>query len=183
MSRVGKNPVVIPDKVKVTMHDSVLEVEGPKGKLNLEISPKIRIEIKGKEILVKRLDNHRNSRSIHGLTRTIIANTITGVAVGFVKTLEVNGMGYRTQTKDNLLNLILGYSHPIQFPIPEGIEIKVDKNQIEVSGYDKQKVGEIAAKIRRFRPPEPYKGKGIKYVDEKIIRKVGKVGAAGGKTK
>ena len=108
---------------------------------------------------------------------------IEGVSVGFTKILEVNGMGYRMQTKDNILHLTIGFSHPIEFNIPEGIEIKVDKNQIKISGYDKQKVGEVAAKIRRFRPSEPYKGKGIKYIDEEIIRKVGKVGAGGGKIK
>jgi len=183
LATVGKNPVIIYDKVTVKMHDSVLLVEGPKGKLSLQLNPRINVEIEDKKILVKRLDDNRKTRSIHGLTRTLIANMVEGVSGGFTKILEVNGMGYRMQTKDNILHLTIGYSHPIEFNIPEGIEIKVDKNQIKISGYDKQKVGEVAAKIRRFRPSEPYKGKGIKYIDEEIIRKVGKVGAGGGKIK
>ena len=183
MSRVAKNPVIIPDNVKVKIHDSEIEVEGTKGRLSFKLNPKISVEVEEGRILVKRVDDSRYSRSMHGLTRTIIANMVHGVSNGFTKALEINGMGYKAQVKGNVLDLTLGYSHPIKFDIPDGIEIKVVKNQITVSGCDKQKVGEIAARIRRFRPPEPYKGKGIKYIGEEIIRKVGKVGATGGKTK
>ena len=177
MSRIGKLPIPIPSVVKVNLKNDVLTVVGPKGSLEHVLAPGMGLEITQESIVVKRPDDQRKNRSFHGLTRSIISNLITGVTNGFEKILEVSGMGYRAEVKGNTLVLNLGYSHPVEFVIPENITASVDKqNRITVEGCDKQKVGETAAKIRAFRPPEPYKGKGIKFVDEKIRKKVGKSG-------
>ena len=178
MSRIGKMPIPIPSGVKVNLENGVLKVTGPKGSLQHTLCPGITLEITKENIIVKRLDDRHKSRSLHGLTRSIISNLVTGVTQGFERILEISGVGYRSEVKGNVLTLNLGYSHPINFTLPEGISAKVDKqNRIIIEGCDKQRVGDTAAKIRAFRPPEPYKGKGIKFVEERIRRKVGKSGA------
>ncbi len=178
MSRIGKKPIVVPEGVEVKISGDLVEVSGPLGKLTQKLYPKIRVTKKDGKIFVERLSNSKYHRSLHGLARSLINNLVIGVTKGFRKELIITGMGYRAQLEGRVLNLQLGYSHPVRFPLPEGIEVKVEKQtQIMVSGVDKQLVGEVAAKIRRFRPPEPYKGKGIRYVDEHIKRKAGKAAA------
>jgi large subunit ribosomal protein L6 len=178
MSRVGRNPIPIPKGIKVKMENRVFVAEGPKGKVSQEILPRQAVEISETEVLVKRLGESRDDRARHGLMRALLANAVTGAHEGFSRVLEVNGVGYRAEVQGKNLNLSLGYSHPIIFPIPEGIEIEVDKNNtMTVRGPQKQQVGQVAAEIRALRKPEPYKGKGIKYAEEVIRRKVGKAGA------
>jgi len=178
MSRIGKKPIVVPEGVEVKISGDLVEVSGPLGKLTQKLYSKIRVTKKDGKIFVERLSHSKYYRSLHGLARSLINNLVIGVTKGFRKELIITGMGYRAQLEGRVLNLQLGYSHPVRFPLPEGIEVKVEKQtQIMVSGVDKQLVGEVAAKIRRFRPPEPYKGKGIRYVDEHIKRKVGKAAA------
>jgi large subunit ribosomal protein L6 len=178
MSRTGKKPIAVPEGVEVKISGDLVEVSGPLGRLTQRLYPKIKVTKKDGQILVERLSNSKYYRALHGLARSLINNLIIGVTKGFRKELIITGMGYRAKLEGRMLNLQLGYSHPVKFPLPEGIEIKVEKQtQIMVSGIDKQLVGEVAAKIRRFRPPEPYKGKGIRYVDEHIKRKVGKAAA------
>lgn len=176
MSRVGKNPIPIPDGVKVSLEECHLTVEGPKGKLEYDVSPRISVSIDGDRILVTRSNNLRQSRSLHGLTRALIANMVHGVSQGFEKKLEIQGVGYRATAQGDALNFQLGYSHPILFEPPAGISLAVDRNIVTVSGVDKQLVGEVAAQIRALRKPEPYKGKGIRYVGERVRRKAGKAG-------
>ncbi|MBW1679087.1 MAG: 50S ribosomal protein L6 [Deltaproteobacteria bacterium] len=179
MSRIGKVPIPIPSGVKLNLEedDGVLQVTGPKGTLEYVLSSGINLEITQENIIVKRPDDHRKNRALHGLNRSIIYNLIIGVTQGFERVLEISGVGYRSEVKGNVLILNLGYSHPIHFPLPENITARVDKqNRIIIAGCDKQKVGDTAAKVRAFRPPEPYKGKGIKFIEEKIRRKVGKSG-------
>jgi len=181
MSRIGRKPIAVPDGVEVKISDDLVEVTGPLGKLTQKINPKIRVTKKDGQVFVERLSDSKYYRALHGLTRSLINNLIIGLTKGFRKELVITGMGYRAQLEGRVLNLQLGYSHPIKFLLPEGIEIKVEKQtQIAVSGSDKQLVGEVAAKIRRFKPPEPYKGKGIRYIDEQIKRKVGKAAAVTG---
>ncbi len=178
MSRTGKKPIAVPEGVEVKISGDLVEVSGPLGRLAQKLYPKIKVTKKDGQILVERLSNNKYYRSLHGLARSLINNLIIGVTKGFRKELIITGMGYRAKLEGRILNLQLGYSHPVKFSLPEGIDIKVEKQtQIMVSGIDKQLVGEVAAKIRRFRPPEPYKGKGIRYVDEHIKRKVGKAAA------
>ncbi|HAA25417.1 MAG TPA: 50S ribosomal protein L6 [Ruminiclostridium sp.] len=177
MSRVGKKPVVIPSGVDIKISGKEITVKGPKGTLTQALHPDMTIEQEGNEILVKRPSDQKKHKALHGLTRSIISNMVTGVTDGFSKTLEVNGVGYRAQKQGKKLILTVGYSHLVEIEEPSGISIDVpNPNHIIVSGIDKQLVGEIAAKIRRTRPPEPYKGKGIKYADEVILRKEGKAG-------
>jgi large subunit ribosomal protein L6 len=160
------------------MEDRVFVAEGPKGKVSQEILPRMEVEIGETEVLLKRKGESRDDRAKHGLMRALVANAVTGAHEGFSKVLEVNGVGYRAEVRGKILNLSLGYSHPIDFSIPEGIEIEVDKNNtMTVRGARKQQVGQVAAEIRALRKPEPYKGKGIKYADETVRRKVGKAGA------
>ena len=181
MSRVGKKPIAVPDGVEVKISDDLVEVTGALGTLSQKRYPKIRVTKRNGQIFVERLSDNKQCRSLHGLTRSLINNLIIGVTKGFRKELIIIGTGYRAKLEGKVLNLQLGYSHPVKFPLPEGIEVKVEKQtQIVVSGIDKQLVGEVAAKIRRFRPPEPYKGKGIRYIDEHIKRKVGKAAAVTG---
>jgi large subunit ribosomal protein L6 len=179
MSRIGKIPVAIPSGVKVSRSESTIRVEGPKGKLSLEVPQGIDVIVGDKAVEVKRPSDGRMERSFHGLVRTLVANMVKGVSVGFEEKLEISGVGYRAEVVGDTLKLIIGFSAPIEYPIPAGIEIKVDKLiNIAVSGIDKQLVGRVAAEIRSLKKPEPYKGKGIKYVGEQIRRKVGKsVGA------
>jgi len=177
MSRIGKNPVVIPEKVNVTVNGAHVAVKGPNGNLEYTFTDKVKIESDGKEVKVNPIDESKESRSLWGTTRTLINNMVVGVSAGFTKTLEFNGVGYKAALKGNAIELNLGYSHPITYELPEGISAKVTKNVIDLSGANKELVGFAAAKIRSFRPPEPYKGKGIKYIDEVIIKKAGKTGA------
>jgi large subunit ribosomal protein L6 len=179
MSRIGKIPVEIPAGVKIRQDHSMIMVEGPKGRLSLEVPKGIDVILGDRAVEVKRPSDGRMERSFHGLVRTLVANMVKGVSSGFEKKLEISGVGYRAETGGNTLKLIIGFSAPVEYTIPEGIEIKVDKLiNIAVSGIDKQLVGRVAAEIRSLKKPEPYKGKGIKYVGEQIRRKVGKsVGA------
>ena len=177
MSRIGKLPIEIPKGVKLTFNDFVLTVQGPNGKLTRQIMPCVTLDISETNILVTRNDENTSTRAAHGLTRTLINNMVVGVTKGFQTDLEINGVGYRAEVKGNELVLSLGYSHPVNFPIPEGIDINVEKmTKLAVKGFDKELVGQTAAKIRSFREPEPYKGKGIKYANETILRKAGKTG-------
>jgi large subunit ribosomal protein L6 len=177
MSRIGKAPIAVPDKVKINLDQPGISVEGPKGSLSMPLSDLIKVDIEGSEIRVSTASEHRKARAMHGLTRSLIQNMVTGVTDGFTKSLEIVGVGYRAEATAETLTLNVGYSNPVVFPIPDGISIDVEKNLlINVRGIDKQQVGEIAAQIRRIRKPEPYRGKGIKYVGEYIRRKVGKAG-------
>lgn len=175
MSRIGKKPVVIPAGVEVKLDGNHISVKGPKGQLALDFNPEISVEVQGTEIIVSRPSDDKQHRSLHGLTRTLVSNMVIGVTEGYSKTLEVNGVGYRAQKQGKDLVMNLGYSHQVVVPEVEGISIEVPSaNQIVVSGADKQLVGQFAAEIRAKRPPEPYKGKGIKYANEHIRRKEGK---------
>ena len=181
MSRVGKQPVAILDGVEVTINGSTVSAKGPKGELQVVIdTPLVTVEVKDGAVLVDRKNDTQEARAKHGLYRSLVANIIEGVKDGFSKSLEIKGVGYRAALKGQILELNLGYSHSIEFPIPQGIEIKFDEknnNLFTVSGVDKQLVGQTAANIREFRKPEPYKGKGIRYTDEYILRKAGKTAA------
>lgn len=177
MSRIGKLPIEIPKGVKISFSDSVLSVQGPNGTLSRRIMPIVSLAISDSVVEVARKEETNQARAAHGLTRTLINNMVVGVTSGFQTNLEINGVGYRAEVKGAELVLSLGYSHPVNFMIPDGISILVDKmTKISVKGYDKEMVGQTAAKIRSFRSPEPYKGKGIKYADETILRKAGKTG-------
>jgi len=177
MSRVGKKPVSIPDKTKITYVDRSLTVEGEKGRLNQSIHPAVDLKIEDSVMTVTVATQDRRSRALQGLTRSLVANMITGVTKGFERDLEVNGIGYRAELSGDQIIFNVGYSNPVAFNLPEGVSATVAKNNnIKLSGIDKQKIGLAAAAIRRIRPPEPYKGKGIKYAEEKIRRKAGKTG-------
>ena len=177
MSRIGKMPIAIPAGVTVSVaENNKVTVKGPKGTLERVLPSEMDIKVEGAEVLVSRPDDLKKSKSLHGLTRTLINNMVVGVTNGFEKKLEVNGVGYRAAKQGKTLNLSLGYSHPVLMEDPAGVETTVEGNIITVKGIDKEKVGQFAAEIRDKRRPEPYKGKGIKYVDETIRRKVGKTG-------
>ncbi len=177
MSRIGKLPVVIPEGVEVTINGQVVTAKGPLGTETVEVRPEIKIEKVDNTIVLTRINDERKSRSLHGLSRTLVSNAVNGVKTGFVKKLEIVGVGYRAAMQGSTLNLSLGYSHPVDIVAPQGIKIEVDQNtKITVSGANKQLVGDIAALIRSKRPPEVYKGKGIKYEGEHIRRKAGKTG-------
>lgn len=177
MSRIGKLPIEIPKGVKLAFSDSVLSVQGPNGSLSRQIMSCVTLDISETRIIVSRNDENTATRAAHGLTRTLVNNMVTGVTKGFQTNLDINGVGYRAEVKGKELVLSLGYSHPVNFQIPDGIAIEVEKmTKLSVKGFDKELVGQTAAKIRSFRGPEPYKGKGIKYADETILRKAGKTG-------
>ena len=177
MSRIGKLPVAIPAGVEVKLEEgNVITVKGPKGTLTRKLVDDLDIKVEGSEVIVTRPSDLKRYKSLHGLTRTLIFYMVEGVTNGYTKELEINGVGYRAAKAGKKLTLTLGYSHPVEMEDPEGIETKVDGNKITVSGIDKEKVGQFAAEIRTKRPPEPYKGKGIKYTTETIRRKVGKTG-------
>ncbi len=180
MSRIGRLPMTIPAGVEVKINGSEVHVKGPKGSLTREISPRISVEIEGTSVLVKRSSDEAIARSLHGTTRALINNMITGVSTGFTKVLEVQGVGYRVEQTGNNITLHVGYSHPVVIEPPEGISFEVDAKtrQFKVMGYDKETVGQTAANIREVRPPEPYKGKGIRYLGEKVRRKAGKTARA-----
>ena len=174
MSRIGKKPVPLPEGVRAELSGTVLTVTGPKGTLTRELRPEMRITIEDGAIRVERPSDARRHRAFHGLTRNLVANMVEGVSKGFTRVLEINGVGYRAQVQGRTLELNLGYSHPISFPLAEGVEAAVEKNTLILRGIDKELLGQTAANIRAMRPPEPYKGKGIKYQEERILRKAGK---------
>jgi large subunit ribosomal protein L6 len=177
MSRIGKNPVVIPDKVECKVVGNELSVKGPKGQLKVKFNDKIQMAVEGKSIVVKPKKQDNLSKALWGTTRTLASNMVKGVSEGFVRILEFNGVGYKAQVNGSILNLSLGFSHAIDYKLPEGVTAKVNKNQIEIYGSDKELVGFVASKVRSYRPPEPYKGKGVKYIEETIKRKAGKSAA------
>jgi large subunit ribosomal protein L6 len=170
-------PIVVPQGVRINLQGAVLQVEGPKGKMQHTIPEGLKIDVADNSITVTRLSEQNNIRALHGLTRSLVANMVSGVTQGFKKELEIVGVGYRADMSNNMLNLTLGYSHPINFPLPEGIKGKVEKQVITIEGIDKGLVGQIAAKIKSLRKPDVYKGKGIRYLGEVIKTKVGKSGA------
>jgi len=175
VSRIGKKPVQITKDVTVNYADNILKIKGKLGELQMPVHPKMKIEILSNEIVVTRPDDSKENRALHGLTRALIQNIVKGVTEGYTKQLDIVGVGYKAESKGNAVLFTLGFSHPIYFFPPEGIKIEVPTpTQIKIFGIDKELVGMVAAKIRSFKKPEPYKGKGIKYSDEKIIRKAGK---------
>ena len=175
MSRVGKKVILIPKNVQIDISNNLLNVEGPKGKLQYHLPERIQVELKDSQLVVKRLSDSKTDTSLHGTSMSIIYNMIKGVTEGFVKELEIVGVGFRAQVQGKKLNVLLGFSHPVEYNIPDGIVIEAPKpNQIFVKGIDKVKVGEVAAEIRSFYEPEPYKGKGIRYAGEYVRRKAGK---------
>jgi large subunit ribosomal protein L6 len=177
MSRIGKKPVEIPSGVEVKLVSNSITVKGPKGELKRDLHPKMTIRQDGKTIVVERGSDHREDRSLHGLTRTLISNMVDGVTKGFERVLEINGVGYKAEVKGEILLLNMGYSHPVNFELPKGVTAVVDKmTTIKLSSIDKELVGQVAANVRSVRKPEPYKGKGIKYAEETILRKEGKKG-------
>ncbi len=177
MSRVGKKPIPIPEKAKITYKDRTITVQGEKGSLERTIHPNVDLKIEDGTIYVTISEETRQNRAFQGLVRSLIANMVQGVTVGFERGLEINGIGYRAELKGKILVFNLGYSHPVNFDLPEGISAKVDKAGVVLSGIDKELLGRTAAAIRMLRPPEPYKGKGIKYAGEHIQRKAGKTAA------
>ncbi len=175
MSRIGKKPIDIPDGVKIKQHDSSMTVEGPRGVLSMEVPQGVAVVQEGHTVLVKVLADDRKGRSLYGLVRTLVANMVTGVSTGFEKALEIVGVGYRGEVQGDVLKLLIGYSDPVEYAIPEGISVRVDKQvNLAVSGIDKELVGRVAAQIRDLKKPEPYKGKGIRYAGEYVRKKVGK---------
>jgi large subunit ribosomal protein L6 len=183
MSRIGKLPVMIPTGVKVAIDAGVVRLEGPKGKLHTLIPAGVKVTVDGNTVRVEREGEERRVRALHGLTRNLIANMAQGVSQGFSRVLDINGVGYRAEVKSQEIHMTLGYSHPVVFPLPQGVTASVERQiMITLSSADRQLLGEMAAKIRSLRAPEPYKGKGIKYREEVIRRKAGKaVGSAAGK--
>lgn len=178
MSRVGKVPIRVPDKVHVALKGQTLEVKGPRGTLQGEIPPGVQVKLEDSQLQVEPLGRESRDRALHGLARALIANMVRGVTEGFRKVLEINGVGYRAALDGKHLVLELGFSHPIRYAIPEGVKVAIEKNTVlTVEGIDKQQVGDVAAEIRAFRPPEPYKGKGVRYRNEYVRRKEGKKNA------
>jgi len=179
MSRVGRKPIPIPNGVSVEAVDGGVRVKGPKGTLTERMPARVAISVESGKVSVARSDDDKNTRALHGLARALIQNMVRGVVEPFVKELEIQGVGYRADVAGKTLKLLLGFSHPVELAIPEGLKIAVDKNvMIRIEGINRQQVGQFAADLRSIRPPEPYKGKGIRYVGERVSRKVGKAGAA-----
>jgi large subunit ribosomal protein L6 len=180
MSRVGRMPVKVPEKVKVSVTGNVVKVEGPKGKMSFPFNPKVKVEVAGSEVKITRPDESRIAKGLHGLTRTLVNNAVNGVTKGYERGLEISGVGFKAELKGKELHFTLGFSHPVIFKLPEGVTAEVDPKQtkLTVRAVDKHLLGLTAAKIRALRPPEPYKGKGIKYAEETVRRKEGKTGAA-----
>jgi large subunit ribosomal protein L6 len=178
MSRIGKKPIAVPKGVQVTVEDGQVAVQGPKGKLGLTVHGLCSVELTAGNVVVRRSADHRTAKAIHGLTRALVANMVRGVTEGFERRLEIVGIGYRVQQAGRNLTFSLGYSHPIVFALPEGVQAEVDKQTaIVIRGVDKHLVGQTAAQIRALRRPDPYKGKGIRYAGEVVRKKVGKAGA------
>lgn len=179
MSRIGKLPIKIPEKCKVVVEGTKVRVEGPKGKMVVPFNPGVAVAVKDGQVAVTRPNEETRSRELHGLTRTLIANAIKGVSQGYEEILDITGVGYRAEIKGKVLNMSLGFSHPVNFELPEGVTCDVDKQtRVTLRGVDKHLVGMTAARVRAIKKTEPYKGKGIKYAGEKVRRKVGKQGAA-----
>jgi large subunit ribosomal protein L6 len=174
MSRVGKKPIPVPEKTKLTFTSGMLTVEGPKGTLTRRIHPDVGLELGDEQVVVSVARNDKKTKALWGTTRAQVANMVIGVTNGFERVLEINGIGYRAELKGTSIELHLGYSHPINFALPDGIDAKVEKSSIRLSGIDKELLGFAASSIRQMRPPEPYKGKGVKYAEEQIQRKAGK---------
>lgn len=175
MSRIGKQPISIPEKVKVDVQGQRVFVEGPKGKLDFELPRRTAAKVEGALVLVSRQGDDAEAKALHGLSRSILNNMVRGVSEGFVKKLEIQGVGFKAAVQGKAVNLSLGYSHPLVYPIPDQIKVTVDENtKLTIEGPNKQVVGQVAAEIRSFYPPEPYKGKGVRYSDEKVKRKEGK---------
>ncbi len=179
MAGIGRLPVPVPDKVQVVESARTVTVQGPKGKLALLLDPALAIQMTNGTVVVMAREESRRAKSLHGLTRKLIANMVEGVSKGFTRSLEINGVGYRAEARGTAIQLSLGFSHPILFQLPPGVQAKVERQtMVTLEGIDKQLLGEVAAAIRRLRPPEPYKGKGVKYAEEKIRRKAGKTAGA-----
>jgi large subunit ribosomal protein L6 len=178
MSRVGRKPVALPKGVTIKVNDGQVVVKGPKGELKRDVATGITIAVQGQNATFERAGNEPDMRAKHGLMRALVNNMVIGVTEGFTRALEINGVGYKCEVKGSHVNLALGYSHPIDYPLPAGVACKVEKNKITLTGIDKESVGLAAAKLRSFRVPDPYKQKGIKYAEETIRKKVGKTGAA-----
>ena len=180
MSRIGRLTIKVPDKVKVTVLQGLVNVEGPKGKVSQKLNDTMKVIVEKGEIRVERPDDSRGARQLHGLTRTLVANMVFGVTTGFARSLDISGVGYKAELKGKEIHMALGFSHPVVYPLPEGVTAEYDAkaNRLTVKGADKHKIGLVAAEIRKLRPPEPYKGKGVKYAEETIRRKQGKTGAA-----
>jgi len=175
MSRIGKQTIAIPAKVKVEVKGQQVFVEGPKGKLNWELPRRTSLKVENGKVVVSRQGDDAEVKALHGLSRALVNNMVRGVSEGFVKKLEIQGVGFKAAVQGKVVNLSLGYSHPINYPIPDQIKVTVDENtKITIEGPDRQAVGQVAAELRSFYPPEPYKGKGVRYTDERVIRKEGK---------
>ena len=175
MSRIGKQPIAIPPKVKVEIKGQQVSVEGPKGKLNWELPRRTSLKVEDGKVVVSREGDDANAKALHGLSRALVNNMVRGVSDGFVKKLEIQGVGFKASVQGSNVNMTLGYSHPIVYPIPAQIKVTVEENtKITIEGPDRQTVGQVAAELRSFYPPEPYKGKGVRYSDERVIRKEGK---------
>jgi large subunit ribosomal protein L6 len=182
MSRVGRKAIALPGEVKVSISESAIEVQGPKGKLTTPVPPGISFALDGGQLVCRRTGDERQQRAFHGMARALAQNAIRGVTEGFSKDLDIVGVGYRAQVEGSKVVFALGFSHPVEYEVPEGIRISVDKQtRVTVSGIDRQKVGQVAAEIRRLRRPDPYKQKGIRYVGEVLKKKAGKAGATGAK--
>src|SRR5690349_24717672 len=180
MSRFGRKPLSLPKWVTLSQKDGKYGIKGPKGELSKALPTGITIKVAGEKLTVERQDDSRELRAKHGLVRAHLANMVKGVTDGWTRELEINGVGYRAEVAGDTINMALGYSHPVVFKLPKGVTAKVDKNRVTLSSADRDLVGQTAAKVRELRPPEPYKGKGVKYAEEIIKKKVGKAGAAGG---
>jgi large subunit ribosomal protein L6 len=175
MSRIGKQPIAIPAKVKVEVKGQQVQVEGPKGKLNWELPRRTSLKVEKDQIVVSRQGDDAQAKALHGLSRALVNNMVRGVSEGFVKKLEIQGVGFKAAVQGKNVNLSLGYSHPIVYPIPDQIKVTVEENtKLTIEGPDRQTVGQVASEIRSFYPPEPYKGKGVRYTDERVVRKEGK---------
>src|SRR6266699_4666047 len=175
MSRIGKQPIAIPPKVKVEVKGQQVSVEGPKGKLNWELPRRTSLKVDNGKVVVSRQGDDAEARALHGLSRSLVNNMVKGVSEGFVKKLEIQGVGFKAAVQGAKVNLNLGYSHPVNYPLPQQIKVTVEENtRLTIEGPDKQVVGQVAAEIRSFYPPEPYKGKGVRYAGEKVVRKEGK---------
>ena len=179
MSRIGWLPVALPAGIKVQVTDGHVRVEGPRGVLERQVAPEVAVAVEGNAVVIRRREESRRARCLHGLTRVLVANMVEGVGKGFTRVLEINGVGYRAEARKNVLFLTLGYSHPIAFQLPAGVTAKVERQVVvTLEGADRELLGQVAAGVRELRPPEPYKGKGVKYAEERIRRKAGKSAAA-----
>ena len=175
MSRIGKQPIAIPPKVKVEINGQQVQVEGPKGRLSWELPRRTSLRVDNGKVVVSRQGDDAQAKALHGLSRALVNNMVRGVSEGFVKKLEIQGVGFKAAVQGKAVNLSLGYSHPVIYPIPDQIKVTVDENtKLTIEGPDRQVVGQVAAEIRSFYPPEPYKGKGVRYTDERVVRKEGK---------